>query len=77
VFYAIVAIGAQCKGLTAIVVPILAVLPDLFQKNRFRQQLNVRHVIALLIGAIIYFKGNNGVKTLNLSEAPSSWLWSG
>ncbi|HEY3700606.1 MAG TPA: glycosyltransferase family 39 protein [Spongiibacteraceae bacterium] len=54
VFYAIVASGAQCKGLTAVIVPFLALLPDLVQAGRARQHLNARHVIAMLIGAAIY-----------------------
>ena len=55
VFYAIVAIGAQCKGLTAVIVPFLALLPDMFQDDRIRQHINLRHVFAMLIGAAIYF----------------------
>lgn len=55
VFYAIVAIGAQCKGLTAIVVPFLALLPDIIKTGRIRQHINARHAIAIALGAIIYF----------------------
>lgn len=55
VFYAICFIGAQTKGLTAIVVPILAVLPDLFRENRWKSYLSFSHVLALVAGLSLYF----------------------
>lgn len=54
VFYAIVAVGAQCKGLTAVIVPLLVLLSDLVRDGRFRRHINARHIIAILIGAGIY-----------------------
>lgn len=54
IFYAVIAVGAQCKGLTAIAVPCLALLPDLIRDGRFRKHSNLRHIIAIAIGAGIY-----------------------
>lgn len=54
-FYAIVAIGAQCKGLTAIVVPLLAILPDLLRGGRLRRHISARHLVAITAGAALYF----------------------
>lgn len=54
VFYLIIAIGAQCKGLTAAVVPTLALLPDMLQEKRWRRHLNVAHVGAVLVAAAVY-----------------------
>jgi 4-amino-4-deoxy-L-arabinose transferase-like glycosyltransferase len=47
------AIGAQCKGLTAIAVPVLAIAADRTQPKRVH--CNLRHVLAALLGAAIYF----------------------
>lgn len=54
VFYAILALGAQCKGLTAIVVPLLVIAPDLL-KNKPLRHFNARHIAAILIGGALYF----------------------
>ena len=53
-FYAILALGAQCKGLTAIVVPVLAIAPDLL-RNKPLRHVNVAHIAAIAIGAGLYF----------------------
>ena len=55
VFYAICFIGAQTKGLTAIVVPILVVLPDLMRQKRWKSYLSVSHFLALVAGFLLYF----------------------
>jgi 4-amino-4-deoxy-L-arabinose transferase-like glycosyltransferase len=54
IFYLILSIGAQCKGLTAAIVPGFAVLVDLFIARRWRPHLNPRHVGAAIIGCGIY-----------------------
>jgi len=54
VFYAICFIGAQTKGLTAIVVPILVVLPDLMREKRWKSYLSVSHFLALIAGLLLY-----------------------
>ena len=54
VFYAICFIGAQTKGLTAIVVPILVVLPDLIREKRWKSYLSVSHLLALVAGLSLY-----------------------
>ena len=55
VFYLILSIGAQCKGLTAVVVPLLALLPDLLREGRWRAHLRWPHVAAAGIAAALYF----------------------
>jgi len=55
VFYLIIAIGAQCKGLTAVVVPLLALLPDMLNNQRWRKHVNGPHLLAILMASTIYF----------------------
>jgi len=55
VFYLILAIGAQCKGLTAVVVPLLALLPDMLSNKRWQLHLKVSHLLALLFALTLYF----------------------
>ena len=55
VFYLICCLGAHTKGLTAVVVPILALLPDVVRERRWRMLLSFSHVLALAIGAVVYF----------------------
>ncbi|MCL2345653.1 MAG: glycosyltransferase family 39 protein [Desulfobulbus sp.] len=55
IFYLILSIGAQCKGLTAVVVPLLALLPDLLREQRWRAHLRWNHVGAAGIAAALYF----------------------
>lgn len=55
VFYLICFLGAHNKGLAAVVIPILAVLPDLFRERRWRSLLSVSHFLALAIGCAVYF----------------------
>jgi 4-amino-4-deoxy-L-arabinose transferase-like glycosyltransferase len=54
VFYAICFLGAQAKGMAAIAVPLLVVLPDLARENRWRAHVSVSHVLALAMGLLLY-----------------------
>ncbi|MCK9295422.1 MAG: glycosyltransferase family 39 protein [Desulfobulbaceae bacterium] len=54
VFYLICFAGAHTKGLTAVIVPVLAILPDLLLRNRWKTHFNFRHIVALLAGGVIY-----------------------
>jgi 4-amino-4-deoxy-L-arabinose transferase-like glycosyltransferase len=54
VFYVICFVGGQTKGLAAIAVPILVVLPDVLRAGRWRSYLSVSHVAALLLGLTVY-----------------------
>jgi 4-amino-4-deoxy-L-arabinose transferase-like glycosyltransferase len=54
VFYLIMFIGSHMKGLTAFVVPVLIVLPDLLRQKRWRYLLWPSHWLALGIGVAVY-----------------------
>jgi 4-amino-4-deoxy-L-arabinose transferase-like glycosyltransferase len=54
VFYAICFIGAQTKGMAAIAVPILVVLPDLLKEKRWKSYLSFSHFLALVAGLCLY-----------------------
>lgn len=54
VFYLICAIGAQMKGLTAAVIPFLAVVPDLIRAQRWRILWKGYNLSAMSIGAAVY-----------------------
>ena len=54
VFYLICFIGAQTKGLTAVAVPMVALLPDVFRERRWRALLSPSHTMALIIGLALY-----------------------
>jgi len=54
VAYLVMAIGAQCKGLTAAIVPLGAILIDTALSKRWRLHCNWRHVIAAAIAFTIY-----------------------
>ena len=53
-FYGICFVGAHCKGLTALVVPVLAILPDILASGRWRSVFCVSHFVAGIIGMGIY-----------------------
>lgn len=53
-FYLIAFLGALAKGLPAIVIPVLAILPDLIMRPRWRKVLTVGHAVAFLIGLSVY-----------------------
>lgn len=54
IFYLILSLGAQCKGLTAMIAPSLVVLADIIGSRRWRTHVNPAHGIAIIIGAGIY-----------------------
>ena len=54
VFYLIVFIGSHMKGLTAFVVPLLVVLPDLLRERRWRWFFWPSHLLALGMGIMVY-----------------------
>ena len=54
VFYLICFVGAHAKGLTSLVIPIIALIPDLFRKSRWRVLFTPGHILALTIGLVIY-----------------------
>ncbi|HBZ70704.1 MAG TPA: hypothetical protein DEP35_13615 [Deltaproteobacteria bacterium] len=73
-FYLICVVGAQMKGLPAIVVPILALLPWLLRERRWRMHLRLSHVgAALLCGALyyapFYFAGHKALPQGYVSQA--------
>jgi len=55
VFYLIMFVGSHMKGLTAFVVPVLAILPDLLRERRWRWLFWPSHWLALGIGVAVYF----------------------
>ena len=54
VFYAIIFIGALTKGLTAVVVPVLVVLPDVLRGGRWRGFVRPSHFLAVILGGALY-----------------------
>ena len=54
VFYLICFLGSSCKGLASVVVPVLAVVPDVIREGRLRRTLNLSHLLALAIGSGIF-----------------------
>ncbi len=54
VFYLILALGGQMKGLLAMVVPALALLPWLLREGRWKNHLKASHGIAIGVGAGLY-----------------------
>jgi 4-amino-4-deoxy-L-arabinose transferase-like glycosyltransferase len=54
VFYLIMFVGSHMKGLTAFIVPVLAILPDLLRQRRWRWLLWPSHWLALGIGIAVY-----------------------
>jgi 4-amino-4-deoxy-L-arabinose transferase-like glycosyltransferase len=54
IFYLICFLGAQTKGLAAIAVPVIVVLPDLLRKKRWKSYLSLSHVLALGLGLAVY-----------------------
>ena len=53
-FHVLIFAGAHFKGLVAIAVPLLVVLPDLLAEGRWRRHLNLRHLAALAVGIGVY-----------------------
>jgi 4-amino-4-deoxy-L-arabinose transferase-like glycosyltransferase len=54
IFYLIAFLGALTKGLTAVVVPIIAILPDLVMEKRWKILFKPSHVLALGISLAVY-----------------------
>lgn len=54
VFYLIAFIGSLTKGLTALIVPVLAVLPDVLAKGRWRTVLRPSHFLAIALAGCVY-----------------------
>jgi 4-amino-4-deoxy-L-arabinose transferase-like glycosyltransferase len=54
VFYLILFVGSHMKGLTAFVVPVLVILPDLLRERRWRWLFRPSHLLAFGIGIAVY-----------------------
>ena len=54
VFYLIAFVGALTKGLTAVVVPALIVLPDMLAQRRWRVLFSLKHIGAFGLAALVY-----------------------
>ncbi|MBN1764139.1 MAG: glycosyltransferase family 39 protein [Sedimentisphaerales bacterium] len=54
IFYLIAFLGALTKGLTAVVIPIVAILPDLLREKRWKHLLRISHLLALVLAGGIY-----------------------
>jgi 4-amino-4-deoxy-L-arabinose transferase-like glycosyltransferase len=54
VFYLIAFIGSLTKGLTAVVVPILVVLPDMLTERRWRILFSIKHIGAFALASLVY-----------------------
>ena len=54
IFYLIACLGALTKGLTAVVVPIVAILPDLVLEKRWKALLRPSHFLALAVALGVY-----------------------
>jgi 4-amino-4-deoxy-L-arabinose transferase-like glycosyltransferase len=54
VFYLIAFLGALTKGLTAVVVPLVIVLPDLVVERRWRVLFSVKHLGAFGLALLVY-----------------------
>ncbi|NCD33876.1 MAG: hypothetical protein EOL87_10745 [Spartobacteria bacterium] len=54
VFYLLLFVGSQMKGLTALVVPLAVIAPDLLAGWRWKKNLRWCHLFAFVIGAAVY-----------------------
>jgi len=54
IFYLIAFLGALIKGLTAVVVPIVAILPDLVMEKRWKAIFHPSHFLALAVALSVY-----------------------
>jgi len=54
IFYLIAFVGAHTKGLTAVVVPVLVVLPDIVMHNRLKKLLRPCHFLAFGLALMVY-----------------------
>ncbi len=53
-FYLICAVGAQFKGLTAIAVPLIVILPDILIQKSWKSYLSIANGSALAVALLIY-----------------------
>jgi len=53
-FYLIMFVGALLKGLPAVILPLIAILPDLWSQDRWRRYMTPSHALAAAIGCVIY-----------------------
>jgi 4-amino-4-deoxy-L-arabinose transferase-like glycosyltransferase len=74
VFYLICFIGAQTKGMAAIIVPSVIILPDLIRQGRWRSYISVSHAMALSLGALAYAAPLIGADLTRTGYAASG-LW--
>lgn len=54
VFYLICFVGAHTKGLPAVVIPVLVLVPDMIRENRWKSLLKWPHLLALAAGLAVY-----------------------
>lgn len=55
VFYIVIFLGAQTKGLASVIVPIIIVLPDILRDRRWKSHLNISHLLAVVLACLVYF----------------------
>jgi 4-amino-4-deoxy-L-arabinose transferase-like glycosyltransferase len=58
IFYMVCFLGALTKDLPAVVIPCLALIPDLVIENRWKHLLKPSHIIAGIIGLTVYLTPN-------------------
>ncbi|MGQ9499255.1 MAG: ArnT family glycosyltransferase [Dissulfurimicrobium sp.] len=54
VFYFICFVGAHTKGLISVVIPAIAIAPDILRQGRWRALFTPGHILALVIGLVVY-----------------------
>jgi 4-amino-4-deoxy-L-arabinose transferase-like glycosyltransferase len=54
IFFLIIALTSLCKGLIGVVIPFLAVLPDLISKNEWKKHLRLSFFLSMIPALIIY-----------------------
>ncbi|MDO8303084.1 MAG: glycosyltransferase family 39 protein [Sedimentisphaerales bacterium] len=54
VFYLVMVLGALTKGLAAVAIPILVVLPDIIENKRWRMLLSPSHFFAAILALLLY-----------------------
>lgn len=74
VFYLIAFIGALTKGLTAVVVPMLIVLPDMLRERRWRVLFTFQHLSAFGLASLVYLSPFLYASLTRPGDYPSSGL---
>jgi 4-amino-4-deoxy-L-arabinose transferase-like glycosyltransferase len=54
IFYGVMVLGAMTKGLAAVAVPVLVVLPDIIENRRWRMLVSPSHILAAILALLIY-----------------------